>query len=304
MRTLNISLNDGLEVFKALSNEQRLKILQALNYGPLNVNELSEKLDIPFSTTAVNLQKLQDAGLLTIEIIPGQGNQKVSSKKYDNITINISPEERAAQDHYVIDLPIGDFVGCKVEPTCGLLDSNGFIGKLDDPRTFYEPGRRDAQLLWLRSGYLKYQFPNRIPETSTAKELIFSVELCSEAPYHRLDWPSDITVTVNNMDIGTWTCPSDFGGKRGLYTPAWRKTSNTQFGLLKHWIINEKGVFIDDLQISDLTIEELKLENQPFITFEIGVRKDAKNVGGLNLFGSKFGNHKQGLVMKLIHVPK
>ncbi|MFC0471777.1 ArsR/SmtB family transcription factor [Halalkalibacter kiskunsagensis] len=303
MRDLKVSLNDGLKIFKALSNEQRLNILQALNNGPLNVNELSEKLNIPFSTTSVNLQKLQDAGLLTIEIIPGQGNQKVSSKKYDNIVVNISPVEQTENDHYVVDLPIGDFIDCKIEPTCGMANESGYIGTLDKSTTFFEPERRNAQLLWFRSGFVKYQFPNRVPHHSTIQELIFSVELCSEAPYHRLDWPSDITVTVNDIEVGTWTCPSDFGGERGLFTPSWRKNSSTQYGLLKQWKITNKGAFIDDIPLSNITINDLKIKEQPFISFEIGVKSTVENVGGVNLFGAKFGNYKQGLVMKLTHKP-
>lgn len=306
MRDLTISINDdGLKIFKALANEQRLNILRALNNGPLNVNEISEKLNIPFSTTAVNIQKLQDVGIISTEIIPGHGNQKVSSKKYDNILVNLSPYEQASQDnHYIIDLPIGDYVDCHVEPTCGMADENGYIGNLDNPRCFFEPDKRHAQLLWFRSGYIEYRFPNRLPKNAVVQELSISAEMCSEAPYHQDDWPSDITLSLNHHEIGTWTCPSDFGGTRGFYTPTWRKTSSSQFGLLKYWKVNQNGSYIDDRKISSITLKELNLESLPFFSVRIAVKEDAKNMGGLNLFGPKFGNHRQGLVMKVSYTTK
>ena len=306
MRDLKVSIDDeGLKVFKALSNEQRLNILRALNHGPLNVNEISEKLKLPFSTTAVNIQKLQDSGIITTEIIPGHGNQKVSSKKYDNIIVNLSPVEPANQeDHYIIDLPIGDYVDCQVEPTCGLADENGYIGPLDNPRIFFEPNKRHAQLLWFRKGYIEYRFPNRLPLNAVIKELVISTEACSEAPYHREDWPSDITIWVNNIEIGTWTCLSDFGGERGLYTPVWRKTSSTQYGELKYWKVEQSGSYLDNKKISNITLKDLSLESLPYFPVGIGVKENAKNAGGLNLFGQKFGNYKQGLVMKVSYHTK
>lgn len=51
-----------------------------------------------------------------------------------------------------------------------------------------------------------------------------AIEICSEAPNHKDDWPSDITVWINNHEVGTWTSPSDFGGERGVLTPAWWHT--------------------------------------------------------------------------------
>src|SRR5690625_2821919 len=170
---------------------------------------------------------------------------------------------------------------------------------LDEPSSFYELERRDAQLIWFRSGFVEYHFPNKIPYGTVVKELSFSIEICSEAPYYNLDWPSDITCSINGREIGIWTSPSDFGGERGFLTPNWWETHNTQFGVLKYWKVNKEGSFIDGVKISSITIDDLMLQKQPFISLKLGVKEDAENLGGINIFGSKFGNYEQGLLMRV-----
>ncbi|CAG7649714.1 hypothetical protein PAESOLCIP111_05933 [Paenibacillus solanacearum] len=304
MRTLELTLHEALEICKTLANEHRMEMVRILTEGPQNVNEIAERMKLPFSTAAVNIKKLEDAGIISTEIVPGRGTQKVNSKKYDRIIINLTEREKE-QEHVVeIELPIGEFVNCEVQPTCGLLSEEGILLVQDDPRSFYEPDRKRAQLLWFRSGYVEYHFPNRIPYGTQVEELEFSLELCSEAPYHKPDWPSDITCWVNGQEIGTWTSPGDFGGERGFLTPSWWGTNNTQYGLLKNWKINSEGSYVDGLSISSIKIDELGLLDKPFISLRLGIKQDAQNVGGMNLFGKKFGNYEQDLLMKVKYVPK
>ena len=56
--------NEMLSVIKALANEARINILELLDDGCLNVNEIAEKLDMPVSTTALNIKILEEAGLV------------------------------------------------------------------------------------------------------------------------------------------------------------------------------------------------------------------------------------------------
>ncbi|ESS06222.1 MAG: transcriptional regulator, ArsR family [uncultured archaeon A07HB70] len=51
-------------VFKALSNEHRIRILEALRDGELCACELQAVLDAPQSTAASHLRELKDAGLV------------------------------------------------------------------------------------------------------------------------------------------------------------------------------------------------------------------------------------------------
>lgn len=304
MRTLNLTLHEAIEICKTLAHEHRMEILKILTGGPENVNELSEKLNIPFSSAAVNVKKLEESGLIATQMIPGRGSQKINTKLYDRIIINLEEPKPKNEDVVIIEMPIGDYVNCDVEPSCGLLGDQEIIHILDDPRSFYEPERKNAQLIWFRSGFVEYHFPNRIPYGVSIDELSFSVELCSEAPYHKLDWPSDITCWINGIEVGCWTSPGDLGGERGFLTPSWWESHNTQFGFLKKWKVNLEGSFIDGMKISDFTIEDLKLLDKPYISLKLGVKKDAYNVGGMNLFGSKFGNYEQDLLMKIEYSPK
>ncbi|MFC4618973.1 ArsR/SmtB family transcription factor [Camelliibacillus cellulosilyticus] len=304
MRTLHLTLEEALEVCKALANEHRIEILNILNDGPLNVNEIAQKMTLPFSTTAVNVKKLEDAGLLSTEIIPGRGSQKISSKRYTRIVIDLVKDVANVPDSLLIEMPIGDYVDCDIEPTCGLVSETGYLGLQDYPRSFYEPFRRKAQLLWFKTGYVEYRFPNRIPFGAECSEIEISAEVCSEAPYSKKDWPSDITLWINGHELGHWTSPSDFGGERGFLTPNWWETHNTQYGLLKRWRVNQSGSFIDGEKLSEVTIQDLKINDKPYISVKLGVKKDAANVGGLNLFGKTFGNYEQDLLMKIQYVNK
>ncbi|MGP4079124.1 ArsR/SmtB family transcription factor [Pseudalkalibacillus sp. R45] len=299
MRVLHLTLEEAIVVNKTLGNQQRMEMLDVLTEGPKNVNDLAERLGIPFSSAAVNIKKLEDAGLITTEIVPGRGSQKVSSKRYDRIVIDLEKEKESPEKFITLEMPIGDYVHCDVEPTCGLASERGIISLIDDQRSFFEPDRKEAQLIWFKSGFLEYHFPNRIPYGSKVEEISLNVEMCSEAPYHKLDWPSDITCWINGIELGSWTSPSDFGGERGFLTPSWWETHNTQYGMLKHWKVNEEGSFIDSMKISDHTIQSLQLDARPYISVKLGVKRDAEKVGGLNIFGSKFGNYEQDLLLKI-----
>ena len=61
------------------------------------------------------------------------------------------------------------------------------------------------------------------------RELSVTLELGSEAPGYNANWPSDIDFHIGGLHVGTWTCPGNFGGTRGQYTPAWWSEQNSQY---------------------------------------------------------------------------
>jgi predicted transcriptional regulator len=196
-------------------------------------------------------------------------------------------------------MPIGSYRSVEASPTCGLVSESKIIGMLDDPRSFFEPEHVHAQLLWFGAGHVEYAFPNNVPYGAVTTELSLSMELCSEAPNYNPDWPSDITLWINEVEVGTWTSPGDFGGKPALLTPSWWQVEGTTYGMLKQWSVNERGSMIDGVSLGATTIADLKLGQANHIRVRIGVKEDARNKGGLNLFGRKFGNYPQDIVMKL-----
>lgn len=298
---LNLEKPDELySIAKALASKVRIDIIKLLNFNCLNVNEISEALNIPASTAAVNVKILEEAGLIHTELQPGaRGAMKVCSRKRDVIKILLKSYNDTHDNSHYISMPIGNYVDCKAYPTCGIASEKAYIGIEDDPRSFYDPLRVNAQLIWFHKGYLEYRFPNSILQNNRAKLIEISLELCSEAPNYRNDWPSDITMWINGIECGTWTSPGDFGGRRGKLNPPWWSDGSTQFGMLKTWRVTKEGSFIDEKQVSDLKINTLKLEDNDYISVRIGIKEDAKNVGGINIFGEKFGDYQQNIIMRL-----
>ena len=290
----------SLTLLKALSSETRLAILDYLRDRPVNVNEIAVALQIAPSSATTHIQILEKAELIRTEIIPAtHGLQKLCARTYDSIHIRLEDNEVDMHTSFSVNMPIGQFYDFEVHPTCGLATESGLIGLLDSPATFYEPTHVFAQLLWFRYGYVSYRFPNHLPSGAQPTRLDLSAEICSEAPLHHLDWPSDITMWVNGVEIGMWTSPADFGGERGLLTPQWWESKDSQYGLLKRWSVAQDGSYIDGRMISSVQIQDLRLDEKPFIEVRLGVKQDAQNVGGMNIFGEKFGNYPQPIVLKV-----
>ena len=283
-----------------MGSQTRLLMLSFLSHRSLNLSALAEAINLPQSTTAFHLKQLENAGLVDVQYIPGtRGQQKMITKRFDEVHIRL-PGVAVEQASNVVDesMPIGNFKRISVTPTCGLATDTKHIGMVDDPRSFYEPDHVFAQILWFRRGFVEYDFPNNIPYGAKAVELQFSMEICSEAPEYDLDWPSDITQLVNGVEAATWTSPGDFGGTRGRLTPAWWPIEHTQFGVLKRWRITADGTYVDGEKYSDINLSHLALGAAPHICMRLEVKSDARHVGGINLFGKRFGNYNQDIIMR------
>lgn len=303
--TLDAQAPASAAVLKALASTPRLRILELLSDRILNVSEIAEALASPVSTVTSHIGVLEEAGLLRAEMKPGErGLQKVCQRVYDRVVLRL-PSTQARPDEPVVHqaMPVGAYVDADVVPTCGLAGPEALIGLVDDPASFFEPGHADAALVWFRQGFLTYRFPNRLPPRSVPTSLRFRAELCSEAPMHHEDWPSDVTVIVAGVRIGNWTSPADFGGRRGLLTPSWWDERNSQFGLLKEWRVTDDGTWVDGMRVSDVTLSDLRLVGRPTIDVRIGVAPDARHVGGLNLFGRTFGNYPEDLTLSIGYRP-
>ncbi|WP_425148559.1 ArsR/SmtB family transcription factor [Deinococcus sp.] len=298
---LEVDSEAATSLFRVLSSETRVLILSLLSHNVMNVAELTAALDLPHSTVSLNIKQLVEAGLLQVEYVPGShGTQKLISKKYDEVLVRLpGVAVEAAQDVVEIRMPIGNYRQIEAVPTCGIASDTRYIGTIDDPRSFFEPEHVFAQILWFRSGFVEYAFPNNVPFASRLTRLELSAELCSEAPNYDLDWPSDITLWINDIEVGTWVSPADFGGGPARLTPSWWHTDQTTHGLLKTWTVTPEGSFIDAQPLSEVLIGQVEQPGRTHLTVRLGVKPDARNVGGLNLFGRKFGNHAQDLIMRL-----
>ncbi|GGL53109.1 ArsR/SmtB family transcription factor [Wenxinia marina] len=295
---------ERIDVLRALASEIRLRILRHLESdGPRNVNELAAELGLPQSTVSSNVQTLEEAGLVETRAQKARkGNQKICRSTFTDLLLSFrAAAPRLAEDAVEVSMPIGLYSRAEVSAPCGLCAPSGVIGDLDVPDTFLEPDRMRAGLLWFTRGFVEYQFPNNLKTRgSLVRELALTAELSSEVPGTSENWPSDITLWINGIEVGTWTSPGDFGDTRGTYTPAWWKLRGSQYGLLTTWRVTPEGTFIGDDRISDVRAEDLDLEVHRSVRVRLGIREDADHPGGLNLFGRGFGNHDCDIGLKLV----
>ena len=302
---LDISdIDSALPVLHALSTELRLKILRELCKGGCSVNELARALDVPVSTAALNVQILEHAGLLVSEMKPGsRGMVKLCTQRVSSVSLNL--EQRANDDRCIhkFEMPVGCYsVVENVEPPCGLAGYERSFEMDDTLGAFYHPQRFEAELLWMHAGTVEYRFP-AVPE-SKIDFLEISYEACSETRTYRNDYPSDIFIEINGVRLGVWRSPGDFGGRRGFLNPDWWSDFNTQFGRLLTWRVDNEGTTLDDAHISDVTLRDLRLDSRDHVALRLGVTDENGLIGGMNLFGKRFGDYPQGIVMRCGSVKK
>lgn len=298
------SLDDGIDILKALGSETRLEIIKLLQENKqMSMNELAASLQITNGALTGHIKKLEDCGIITTSSdSSNHRNQKICSLQLDKLLIDLDSEEED-QNVYNAELKVGHFSDYNVYPTCGLATSDALIGEVDDIRYFAHPNRYNADILWFTKGYVEYVIPNFIPHYQKITQIMISAELSSEAPGSNNVWPSDISFYLNNRFLGTWTSPGDFGEMKGIFTPDWWFPNWNQYGLLKLLVINRKGTFIDGLQISDATIEDFNLDFRSTIKFRMAVEDNAQHVGGLTIFGKTFGNYDQDIKVSIHYAP-
>ncbi|MGN6101618.1 MAG: ArsR/SmtB family transcription factor [Devosia sp.] len=301
---LVVDPEDGLEVLKGLASSVRVRILKLLHMeGALNVNDIAAKLDLPQSTVSSNVQILETASLIRTETQKARkGNQKICHSTFDEVLVMFKEDIKPLRSNEIeVAMPLGLYTSCDVSAPCGLCSTESIIGLLDVPDTFLDPDRMKAGLIWFTSGYIEYQFPNNARLAKNEIQAIeLTLEVSSEAPGTSTDWPSDITFWINGTEIGTWTSPGDYGDHRGVYTPGWWKLKGSQYGMLKTWRVDSRGTYVDGLRISDVKLAALDIESHRSIRLRIGVKKDAKHPGGVNIFGRGFGNYDQDIILRLL----
>lgn len=288
------------ELGKALSSPVRVEIIKLLYQDNLFIGEIAKALNIPQSSAAFHLRLLEKAGLVGMEEQPGShGTMKIYSRKPDFANICFLPRNMDINEVTRVEMPVGAYVDCSVFPTCGLCAPDGVIGMEDKEYSFYLCERLNAGLLWTSRGYMEYRFPNLLPIERCPISIVFSMEICSEAPGYREGWKSDITIWVNGVECATWTSTDDFGSRRGRLTPAFWPAGSSQYGILITWEIKESGSYINGVRVSDVQIGDLNLGKKPFIQMMVGNKEDARYRGGFNIFGKTFGNYEQDIAMEI-----
>ncbi len=252
----------------------------------------------------MHIKKLEKAGIIRTEMLPGKaGVQKLCILDTDAITITFpSSSTPTLTSHHTI-VSVGHYTDFHAEPTCGLATERGIIGHFDEPLYFLDPERVNAKILWFSKGFIEYKIANFLLASQIPQELEISMELSSEAPDTNNNWPSDLSFYLNDVLLGKWTSPGDFGDKKGRFTPDWWPQAINQYGLLKFLRITANGTFMDGNKISDVTMDDVHIRNKQW-TFRIAVHEDEENVGGVTIYGAGFGNYNQDIDFRLFYTKK
>ena len=290
------------KVLKALGAEVRVRILELLQNQEMNVTEIARQLDIPQSTATTSILILEEAGLIQSHIANGvKGGQKICTAKYKEFLVTFTHPNNPKENNMIeVEMPVGLYTSYNVSTPCGLCSRDSIIGYLDVPGTFFSPQRVKAALIWFGKGYVEYKFPNNALylEKGAINRLELSMEMSSETPGTNKEWLSDISVWINEKEIGVWTSPGDFGNRRGKFTPSFWKLEGSQYGILTTWEVTANGTFLDKRQVSDINLEDLNLNKHHSVKIKIGVPDEAVHIGGINIFGKGFGDYDQDITLK------
>ena len=271
----------------------------------MNINELSTSLGLAQPSITKHIQILEEAGLVISDYLSGaQGMQKRCRKVHDRLIVDMSGKTKTKDYIIEIEMPVGMYTRAEVVPTCGLATRDRMVGVIDDPLAFAFPDRAKAEILWSGGGFIEYKFPNSLPVTSVIESIELVGELASEAPGYANDYPSDITLWINDVEVGTWTSPGDPGGEKGRLNPSWWQDYMNQHGFLKAWRINDQGTFVDGEKLSTVTVDDLKVFPWQATRVRFGIKGDADNQGGFTIFGKGFGSFEQDLVLRIHHSTK
>lgn len=304
-RDISIDISEGKkaeDIFLALSSNIRRKILELLKKNSYTIVEIAQIIKVPVSTTAFHINVLKKAELVNVTLrANSRGNAKVVSRQIDSLNVNfeLEDDEITRPKIFTMDIPVGSFNRAEVQPGCGLAGENEIIISDDLPGAFYSPDRFYAQIVWFSKGFIEYNIPNYFCLDRKVKSVSFSMEICSEAPNYRNDWLSDITFWINDVELCTYVSPGDFGGRRGRLNPAWWSDFSTQYGIIKTVKVTESSTFLDEDSVSGVNINKLGINKGHYFTFKIGIKESSKHQGGLNIFGGKFGDYSQGLLMRI-----
>ena len=301
---MNIQVNTrNMPFLECFASETRVRIIGLLNDKPMNIKELAEALSLSSAIVTKHIQKLEDAGIVSTESISGtRGRRKVCHLVPESVTLQLKTGGLPDRNRYSVSIPIGQYTGYQVKPTCGLASDSGLIGMTDDPRYFSDPDHVKARHLWFGSGHVEYRIPNYLVGNQTVRSLSLAFEICSEAPGYNENWPSDISFFLNDTLLGTWTCPGDYGSTRGVHTPGWWENAS-QHGLLKTITVRPDGCFLDGVKLSEVNAGQLAIGYGSDIRFRIACDESAAHCGGVSLFGRQFGNYDQDIEVAVVYEP-
>ena len=289
-------------MYEALDSEVRLGILdELLRNGELNLAYFAKRFNVSNGAITAHVKKLHEAGLIEISTSSGiRGTQKICCLATDKIIIDFASRPQEEGRVETAQLDVGHFIDYDAHPTCGLATVERVIGRFDDPASFSYPERVKAGILWLGHGYVEYLVPNYLQPDSELCELVFSLEIASEAPGYAAYYPSDIHFSVNGKEIGVYTSKGEYNDRAGTCNPSWWYGNLGQYGKKIVISVGKEGTYIGSIRVSDVKLSDLGVQAGEQIRFRIFVPEEGERSGGFTIFGRGFGDYDEGIVCKFI----
>lgn len=288
-------------IFRALASAPRLALLKEVASGPVRISELRKRLNISNSNLLFHVDILKKAGLVIVEYEPSKKGfaQIVFPMHATKITFELRGIDQL-QNHpkaFSVNMPVGHYVDIKSNDIVRYLKPDLFIAKSSE---IFMPYHTQAVLVWFsRSGYVIYDFPVNKAEEDEIFMLEFTMEICSEAPFYKNDWKSNIDFYVNDVKIGSYLSYGDYGDRRGKLNADAFPYNATQYGMLVNIKIDETGTYFNGVLSGERNIFDIIKTLSPYgkIRLAVVVPEDADYVGGINIFGKSCGDYPVDIVM-------
>ena len=285
--------------FQAIASETRLKIIGILKSEEKNIKELATILKLSTTIIARHINQLEEAGLITtVNLSAKRGLQRVCRLNRESILLVFDEDVEENKNILKFSIPVGRYSDYDITPTCGLAGSDALIGVFDDPRYFSHPDHNKAGLIWFTHGWIEYRIPSYMIDTKKIKKITFTMELCSEYPTYKEDYKSDIYFSLNETRIAKWTASGNPGDRRGKYNPPWW-TMGSEYGQKIKVKIDKEGTYLDNVKISNSTINELDIIWGEDMKLKIVSPEITDNPGGVSIFGKGFGDYDQDIDVRI-----
>lgn len=274
------NIKDGYKICYAIGSQARLEILEYLLAHPdSNIDAIAKHLHVSNGALTRHMQILIDCNLVEARTRTAKhGKQKVCRVIEDKIIIDVFSRS-LFDNRYRFSIPIGQYRDCDINPYCALVTKNGYIGERDDPRYFTYPERTEAAMLYFKRGYLTYALPKAHKIGETVKSASLSFEISAKPFGIGRTQQSAVKFYLCNTLVGSHIIDGEFTDRRAL-APEWY--NGCQYGRQKTLAVTRNGTFVDNVQISDITIDKIDFSVPSF---------SISTEDGLALFGEGFGDY-------------
>lgn len=275
-------------IIECFASSARLEILRLLSRKPMSISELAAELVISSPIVTRHIAQLEQAGLVTSQMIPGKrGTKKMCSLCEKEIRIVLSCDQ-AGESRSSHCIGVGEFELAQVEAPCGMMSNNRVIGLKDDPRYFQSPDRTSADVIWFSQGELRYHLGAGAAMLKKLDSLEIRLSMEMKA-YRKKGGKATLIFELDGQRICTVEEKAD-GAEKERPTYSYRSGEMvvaTNGGNERCLTITRNGTWYGNARVSDFTLSDITGS-----LFHIRLENDSHDTV-LYLFGGD----KQGIII-------